>query len=120
MRYMRYELICLPKPGKRSFLELWLLGATLLFFVLFSLPGSRQSSVPFQEDPYVTSWLSKTKARQIMRYHGANAIKITEDRVYIMRDGRWICVYRDPSSLPEMDDRQETSTTTVRVARGKV
>lgn len=120
MRYMLYELICLPKPGKRSFLEFWLLGATLLFFVLFSLPNSRQSSIPFQEDPYVTSWLSKTKSRQIMRYHGANAIKIMEGRVYIMRGGGWIFVYRDPSSLLETDDRQETSTTTVRVDRGKV
>ena len=120
MRYMRYEWICLPKPGKRSFLEFWLLGAILLFFVLFSMPGARRAPAAFQEDPYVTSWLSKTKARQIMRYHGANAIKITEDRVYIMRDGRWICVYRDPSSLPEKDDGQETPTTTVRVDRNKI
>ncbi len=120
MRYMRYKLIFPPKPEKKSFLEFWLLGAILLFFVLFSLPGYGQAPVAYQEDPYVTTWLSKTKARQIMRYHGANAIKITEDRVYILRDGRWICVYRDPSSFPERDDGQEIPTTTVRVARDKV
>jgi hypothetical protein len=40
-----------------------------------------------------------------MRYHGANAIKITADQVYIMRDGRWIWVYSDPSLLPEKDDQ---------------
>jgi len=120
MRYMRYELICLPKPGKRSFPEFWLLGAFLLICVLFAAPGYQQASDDYQEDPYVTSWLSKEKARQIMRYHGENAIKITEDQVYIRREGHWICVYRDPSSLPEKVDRQGTSTATVRVDRDKI
>ena len=120
MRYMHYELICLPKPGKRSFPEFWLLGAFLLICVLFAAPGYQQASDDYQEDPYVTSWLSKKKARQIMRYHGENAIKITEDQVYIRREGHWICVYRDPSSLPEKVDRQGTSTATVRVDRDKI
>ncbi len=115
MRYMRYELICQSKPEKRSFMAFWLLGAFLLFFALSSTPDYRYAPEDYNEDPYVTSWLSKTKARQIMRYHGTNAIKITEDQVYIMRDGRWICVYRDPSSLPEKDDGEVTPTTTVRV-----
>ena len=119
MRYMRHELICLPKPGKRSFLEFWLLGAFLLICVLFTAPVYQQASDNYQEDPYVTSWLSKKKAKQIMRYHGENAIKITEDQVYIRREGRWICVYRDPSSLPEMDNRQGTPTMALTVAGNK-
>jgi hypothetical protein len=120
MRYMRYELICSPKPGKRSFPEFWLLGAFLLVSVLFTAPGYKQASDNYQEDPYVTSWLSKEKARQIQRYHGAYAIKITEDQVYIKREGRWICVYRNPSSLPENVDIQGTSTATVRVDRDRI
>src|SRR3972149_5047729 len=59
----------------------------------------------FQNDPYVTTWLSKEKARQLMRYHGTNGIMITADKVYIKRDGRWICVYRDPSVLQEVETR---------------
>jgi len=121
MRYMRYELICMPKTGKRSDPGFWLLGAFLLSCVLFTMPaGYQQASDNYQEDLYVTSWLSKEKARQIQRYHGANAIKITEDQVYIQREGRWICVYRDPSTLPEKVDRQGTSTATVRVDRDKI
>ncbi|MGB3096919.1 MAG: hypothetical protein WBB46_09350 [Candidatus Deferrimicrobiaceae bacterium] len=120
MRYMRYELICSPKPEKRSFLEFWLLGALLLFYVLFTAPGYQQATDDYQEDPYVTSWLSKKKASQLLRYHGANAIKITEDQVYIKREGLWICVYRDPFSLPEKVDQQGTSTATVRVDRDKI
>jgi len=120
MRYMRYKLICSRKPGKRSFPEFWLLGAFLLICVLCTTPGYRQASADYQEDPYITSWLSKEKARQIMRYHGENAIKITEDQVYIRREGRWICVYRNPSSLPEKVDLQEISTATVRTGRDRL
>ena len=79
-------------------------------------PNSQHKADDYQEDAYVTSWLSKEKARKIMRYHGTNGIKITTDRVYIKREGRWICVYRDPSSLPEMDDRPTTSTVSAQVA----
>lgn len=79
-------------------------------------PNSRHKADEYREDEYVTSWLTKEKARKIMRYHGTNGIKITTDRVYIKRDGRWICVYRDPSSLPEMDDRPTTSTVSAQVA----
>jgi hypothetical protein len=101
-------------------MEFWLLGVFLLLCVLYSTPDYRHAPDDYSEDPYITSWLSKAKARQIMRYHGANAIKITEDRVYIMRDARWICVYRDPSSLPEKDDREEIAATTVRVERERI
>lgn len=120
MEYMCHELICPLKPGRRGFLEFWLFGGFLLILLLFAAPDYRGLPDDHQEDPYVTSWLTKTKARQIMRYHGTNAIKITEDRVYILRDGRWICVYRDPSSLPEKEDREETLATTVRVNRDKI
>ncbi len=120
MRYMRYEMICTPKPGKRRYPEFWLFGAFLLIGVLFTTPGYHQAYDDYQEDPYVTSWLSKKKARKILRYHGANAIKITEDQVYIRREGRWICVYRDPFSLPEMVDGEGTSTATVRVDPDKI
>lgn len=117
---MPYELMCLPKPEKRILPEFCLLGIFLLACVLVFTPAHRQPPDDSQEDPYVTSWLSKTQASQIMRYHGANAIKITQDRVYIMRDGRWISVYRDPSSLPENDDRGRTPTATARAEPEKL
>jgi hypothetical protein len=78
-------------------------------------PNSQHKADDKQEDAYVTSWLTKEKARKIMRYHGAYGIKITTDQVYIKRDGRWICVYRDPSFLPEKEDLPTSATASAKV-----
>lgn len=48
------------------------------------------------EDASVTGWLSKRQAERLLRYHGVLALKITGDKVFIRREGRWICVYHDP------------------------
>jgi hypothetical protein len=108
-------LISLPDQEQRSRSWRWLLGSALLVCCLFVGPNSQHKADDYQEDAYVTAWLTKEKARKIMRYHGAHGIKITTDRVYIKRDGRWICVYRDPSSLPEKEDLPTTSTASARV-----
>lgn len=75
----------------------------VVFAVLASLflPGTLggagiRAPVRAPEDPGVTSWLSAGEARRLMRYHGVLGLKITADKVFIRRDGRWICVYHDP------------------------
>lgn len=62
---------------------------------LFAEPAS---SVPYdyQDDPDITSWLSKKEAARLMQYHGVQGLKITDAEVFIARDGRWIRVYHDP------------------------
>jgi len=40
----------------------------------------------------VTSSVSGEEIRHLMRYHGTNALRITQDRVYIFRDSQWIPV----------------------------
>lgn len=49
-----------------------------------------------EDDASVTSWLSKGQAERLMRYHGVPGLKITADKVFIRREGRWICIYHDP------------------------
>jgi len=119
MNYIYNILISQVKQRERRFPVFWLFCALLLagLFFSFSTPAYRGVSDDYQNDPYITTWLTKSKARQIMRYHGANAIKITADHVYIMRDGRWILVYSDPSLLPEKDDQQGVSATVARAGR---
>lgn len=77
----------------------WL--AALLVLAYLSLPGAVGETgvriLPHEpDDTSVTSWLSKRQAERLMRYHGVLALKITADKVFILRDGRWICVYHDP------------------------
>jgi len=117
MNYIHNILISRAKQRERRFPVFWLLWALLLAGLFITTPAYRGVSDDYQNDPYVTTWLTKSKARQIMRYHGANAIKITADHVYIMRDGHWILVYSDPSLLPEKDDQQGVSATVVRAER---
>ena len=110
-------LISRAKQRERRFPVFWLLWALLLAGLFLTTPAYRGVSDDYQNDPYITTWLTKSKARQIMRYHGANAIKITADHVYIMRDGHWVLVYSDPSLLPEKDDQQGVSATVARAGR---
>ncbi len=39
-------------------------------------------------------WFSRTESLRLMRYHGTNGLKITNDRVYIFRDSKWIPVLK--------------------------
>ena len=127
MNLIHNHLISLPDREERSRPGYWLLGGILMLCFLFAGPDSPRMTDDYmtddymtddyQKDPYVTTWLSKEKARQLMRYHGTNGIMITADKVYIKRDERWICVYRDPSSLPEKDHRLVSPESAMRVGR---
>lgn len=119
MNYTHNIWISRAERRERRFPVFWLLWALLLagLFFFLTTPAYQGVSDDYQNDPYITTWLTKSKARQIMRYHGANAIKITADHVYIMRDGRWILVYSDPSLLPEKDDQQGVPATVARAGR---
>jgi len=117
MNLVHNPLISLPDREERSRPGYWLLGGILMLCFLFAGPESQRMTDDYQNDPYVTTWLSKEKARQLMRYHGTNGIMITADKVYIKRDERWICVYRDPSSLPEKGNRPVSPESAMRVGR---
>jgi hypothetical protein len=118
MNLVHNPLISLPDREERSRPGYWLLGGILMLCFLFAGPESQRMTDDYQNDPYVTTWLSKEKARQLMRYHGTNGIMITADKVYIKRDGRWICVYRDPSVLQEVETRPAVPTAKGEVTAG--
>lgn len=39
-------------------------------------------------------WITRTETLRLMRRHGTIGLKVTEDRVYIWRDSRWIPVLK--------------------------
>jgi hypothetical protein len=119
MEIFHNQLISLPEPKKGGGMLSWALIGLLLIGLLFVGPEGKRRDDDSQKDMYVTSWLSKKKARQLMRYHGTNGILVTAAEVYIKRDGRWICVYRDPSSLPDERLRPLAPAAAVRIARGE-
>ena len=41
-----------------------------------------------------TDWVSRTQTQRLMRFHGTDALKITKDKVYILRDSKWIPVHK--------------------------
>jgi hypothetical protein len=117
MEFFHNPLISLPEPKKEGSMRYWVLIGLLMICFLSARPDGKRWDDDSQKDMYVTTWLSKAKARQLMRYHGTNGILVTAAEVYIKRDGRWICVYRDPSSLPEERVRPLAPATAVRIAR---
>ncbi len=81
----------------RQLLYVFLFAAVLLVPMHLILSGGGTSPADANTlvpDSHVTSWLTKEEARRLMRYHGTNGLQVTSDRVFIKRDGRWICVYR--------------------------
>jgi hypothetical protein len=74
--------------------------------------------LPVEDDPSVTSWLSKSEADRLMRYHGVLALKITGDKVFIRREGRWIRVHHDPPLPLERSIPTGRSRDTVLAASG--
>jgi hypothetical protein len=42
----------------------------------------------------LSTWLSKKEITHLIRYHGADALKITRDEVYIYRGEKWIPVLK--------------------------
>lgn len=40
------------------------------------------------------TWINRTETLRLMRYHGTCGLKITDDRVYIWRDSKWIQVMK--------------------------
>jgi hypothetical protein len=117
MAFLHNLLNSLPKPKKGGGMWSWVLIGLLLIGLLFAGPDGKRRDDDSQKDMYVTTWLSKKKARHLMRYHGTNGILITAAEVYIKRDGRWICVYRAPSSLPEQRVRPLAPATAVQIAK---
>jgi hypothetical protein len=41
-----------------------------------------------------TLWIDRTERLRLARYHGTQALKITEEVVYIWRDSKWISVMK--------------------------
>ena len=44
--------------------------------------------------PDLTTWLPKQEIVRLMRYHGADVLKVTHDEVFISRDSKWIPVMK--------------------------
>jgi hypothetical protein len=42
----------------------------------------------------LSTWLPKQQIIQLMRFHGADGLKITQDEVFILRDSRWVPVLK--------------------------
>jgi len=43
-------------------------------------------------------WITRSEGLRLMRYHGTNGLKITDDRIYIWQDSRWIQVVKRKSA----------------------
>jgi hypothetical protein len=77
----------------------WLLyTAILLCAAWVSLMGYREVVLAQSEKGHdFSTWLPKTEIVKLMRYHGADGLKITQDEVYIYRGEKWIPVRKRTS-----------------------
>lgn len=58
-----------------------------------SLMGYRQVMIARAENLHdLSTWLPKKEIVRLMRYHGTDGLKITQDEACIFRENRWIPV----------------------------
>src|SRR3990170_7419711 len=69
-----------------------LAAVTLWFVIVFLANGMAKITMSASSRAY--SWVSKEKLRSLARYHGTDAVKITELEVFIWRGGGWIPVLK--------------------------
>jgi TRAP-type C4-dicarboxylate transport system permease small subunit len=76
----------------------WVLCIALLGCAAWvSIMGYRQIMLTRSEKLNdLSTWLPKTEIVRLMRYHGADGLKITQDEVYIFRGEKWIPVWKRP------------------------
>jgi hypothetical protein len=77
-------------PIHRVLIVLLFLCAAAVAFIGY---GQFQATRP-GSNLEVTTWLPKTKIVHLMRYHGTDGLKITQDEVYIWRNSKWIPVMK--------------------------
>jgi hypothetical protein len=71
-----------------------LLAAMTLWIVLAFL-ATGMAKITSAAPPGGHSWVSKEKLRSLARYHGTEALKITDLDVSIWRAGEWIPVLKN-------------------------
>ena len=82
------------EEGKMKKIACILLAAVTLWIVIvFFANGVAKITMSASSRAY--SWVSKEKLRSLARYHGTDALKITELEVFIRREGDWIPVLKN-------------------------
>lgn len=74
----------------------WLIYIALIVStVCVSSMGYRQvMSVRTDKELDLSTWVPKQEIVRLMRYHGADGMKITRDAVFIFRNAQWIPVMK--------------------------
>jgi hypothetical protein len=63
--------------------------------VWVSVMGYRQVLLAHSDEALdLSTWLPKNEIVRLMRYHGADGMKITQDEVYIFRGDKWVLVLK--------------------------
>ena len=72
-----------------------LYGALFLSAIWVSGMGYHQIEQARMEKAHdLSTWLSKQEISHLIRFHGTDALKVTQDEVYIYRGDRWIPVLK--------------------------
>ena len=69
--------------------------ALLLSAVVVTSMGYEQVMAVRSEVPdNLTTWLPDKQIKELMRFHGADVMKVTQDEVFIARDSKWVLVMK--------------------------
>lgn len=73
-----------------------ILAALLAVLISLGAIAVRAGDRPRPAPSYADLWVSREDLRRMTRYHGTIALKITDEAVYVWREGEWIRVLENP------------------------
>lgn len=65
-------------------MALWLPFVAFVHFLMMEV----------RKDLAGSMWITRAESLRVMRYHGTYGLKVTDDKVFIRRDSRWIEVLK--------------------------
>jgi hypothetical protein len=80
------------RNGKKT-LRWFLYAALSVGTAWVSLMGYNQVMLARSEKTLdLSTWLPKKEIMELMRLHGTDVLKVTQDKVYILRNSKWVPV----------------------------
>jgi hypothetical protein len=90
--YRNYTARARRRRQVRVFLLILLVALLVLFFRYSLRAIERHAHAQVRAE--WSSWLSYEESRRLMKYHGVDYLRISEDTAEIERGGRWVPVKR--------------------------
>jgi len=82
------------KKTRKTLSYIFYLALSFGVVVVASMGYEQVMTARLEASGDMSTWLSKQQIKELMRFHGADVLKVTQDEVFISRDSKWVSVMK--------------------------